>query len=455
MNDKLPNPSRRRFLGRLAGSSLALPAGLMAPWGHLLAAPPVVSDYRALVCIYLFGGNDSSNMVVPMEPASHQQYRSIRGDLAIPRDQLLALQTRSSQRSDYGFHPAMLPLHSLYNEGELAIVANMGTLLEPVTRQSIMAGQVALPPQLFSHSDQTFQWQTGIPDSQQPIGWGGRMADLFAPAYSSVLPMNITLTGQSVFLSGQQTVQYALADSGPESLEGADGNAGPIDVAVRSLLAQSRENLLEKQFIRVQKRSMDLYELISGVLEQQNPLSTVFPDTDLGRQLSMVARMISSRVQMGGANLARQVFLVGMGGFDTHDSQNGVQPQLLGDLAAAMRAFRDGLAEAGELDNVTTFTASEFGRTLTNNGDGTDHGWGGHQLVMGGAVNGGDIYGSMPDLTLEGPDDAGDGRLIPTLSTDQYDATLARWFGLSDADLHGLFPYLNRFDSADIGFMQI
>ncbi|WP_456373084.1 DUF1501 domain-containing protein [Thiolapillus sp.] len=454
MNSKVVNPSRRNFLGQLAGTALALPAGLMAPWGRLLADPPAVSDYRALVCVYLFGGNDSSNMVVPMEPASHQQYQNIRGSLAVPRDQLLALPTRSSQRTDYGFHPALEPLHSLYGDGELAVVANLGTLLEPVTRQSILAGQAALPPQLFSHSDQTFQWQTGIPDSQQPLGWGGRMADLFAPIHSSLLPMNITLTGQSVFLSGRQTVQYALADSGPEGMEGANGDGGPIDVAVRSLLAQSRDNLLEKQFIRVQKRSMDLYELISDVLEQQNPLNTVFPQTYLGRQLSMVARMISSRAQMGGAGLARQVFLVGMGGFDTHDNQNGAQPQLLGDLAAALRAFRDALAETGELGNVTTFTASEFGRTLTNNGDGTDHGWGGNQLVMGGAVQGGDIYGTMPDLTLEGPDDAGDGRLIPSLSTDQYDATLARWFGLSDADLQQLFPYLSRFDSSDIGFMQ-
>jgi len=454
MKNKVQNPSRRRFLHRVAGSSLALPLGLMAPWGKVQAVPPVISDYRALVCVYLFGGNDSANMVVPRETSSHAEYQNIRGSLAVPREQLLPIQSLSSQRTEYGLHPSMEPLHSLYNDGELAIVANMGTLLEPVTRQQIIAGQVALPPQLFSHSDQTFQWQTGIPDSQQPVGWGGRLADLFADSFSSLLPMNITLTGQSVFLTGKRTVQYALADSGPEALEAAKGNGDPLDVAVRDLLAQTRQNLLERQYIQVQKRSMDLYALISGALEQQNPLNTVFPETRLGRQLAMVARMIAMREEMGGADLGRQLFLVGMDGFDTHDAQNDAQPQLLGDLATAMRAFRDALVEMGEQNNVTLFTASEFGRTLTNNGDGTDHGWGVHQLVMGGAVRGGDIYGVMPDLALEGPDDAGDGRLIPTLSTDQYDATLARWFGLNDAELRGLFPHLSRFDSMDIGFMN-
>ena len=445
--------SRRSFL-RLAGGSLMLPAGLMTPWKPLWADPPIPTDYKALVCVYLFGGNDSANMLVPRGSASHAQYQNIRGSLAVPLDQLLPIQTQSDQRTDYGLHPALAPLLPLYENGELAAVANVGTLVEPVTRQDLINGSTAVPPQLFSHSDQTFQWQTGIPGTQTPVGWGGRLADLYANSALSLLPMNITLTGQSVFLAGQQTVQYALSESGPERLEAASGDGGPVDLAISALLAQSRQNLLEKQFIGVQKRSMDLYELISGVLEQQNPLNTVFPDNDLGRQLAMVARMIASRADMGGANIARQVFLVGMGGFDTHDNQNGAQPQLLGALASVLRAFRDALAEVGELNNVTTFTASEFGRTLTNNGDGTDHGWGGHHLVMGGDVRGGDIYGVMPDLTLDGPDDAGDGRLIPTLSTDQYDATLARWFGLGDADLQGLFPHLHRFDSADIGIMQ-
>jgi uncharacterized protein (DUF1501 family) len=433
----------------MAGSAI----GLMTPWNKALALTPVFTDYRALVCIYLFGGNDSANMVVPRDAGSYNQYQSIRGDLAVPQGQLLAIQSTSSQRSSYGLHPSLEPLHSLYKNGELALVANVGTLLEPVSRQTILEGNVFLPPQLFSHSDQTFQWQTGISDTQEPIGWGGRMADLL-PVPLSLLPMNITLAGQSVFLNGRQTIQYALDKDGPEGLEALDGGDGPLDLAVRQLLGGSSANLLERQFMQVQNRSIDLHALISSELVRQDTLSTSFPDTDLGKQLSMVTRMIASKNALGGAGLNRQVFLVGMDGWDTHDNQNDDQPRLLGELAAAMRAFREGLAEIGELNNVTGFTASEFGRTLTNNGDGTDHGWGGHQLVMGGAVNGNDIFGVMPDLSLDGPDDAGDGRLIPGLSTDQYAATLARWFGVPESDLGTLFPHLHRFSRADLGFMQ-
>ncbi len=443
--------SRRGFIQGLAG------VAAFAPWNKLLALspnpPPLFSDYRALVCVYLFGGNDSSNMIIPRDAASHNQYQQIRGNLAVPVDQLLSIQTKSSQRSSYGLHPSLAPLHSLYNNGELALIANTGNLLEPVTRESILDGSALLPPQLFSHSDQTFQWQTGVANSQEPIGWGGRVADIL-PAPVSLLPMNITLTGQSVFLNGRQTVQYALDENGPEGLEAADGSNGPLDIAVRSLLQNSSENLLQQQFMQVQQRSMNLYELISSELAKQTSLSTAFPDTDLGNQLSMVTRMIAARDALGGSELTRQVFLVGMGGWDTHDAQNTAQPQLLGELSAALRAFREGLVEIGELDNVTGFTASEFGRTLTNNGDGTDHGWGGHHLVFGGAVKGGDIYGEMPDLTLDGPDDVGGGRLIPSLSTHQYAATLARWFGVPESELDQLFPHLQRFADSNIGFMQ-
>jgi len=452
---RISQQGRREFMRRLLGGALLLPGGsalsLLGLPGRSLAAPEDVGDYRALVCIYLHGGNDSFNMVVPTAPAAHERYRRTRGNLAVPRETLLPIQPVHAQALEYGFHPSLEPLHRHFADGELAVVANLGTLLEPVTREQARRHPERLPAQLFSHSDQTFQWQTANPGSLDALGWGGRMADLTQSFNGgALLPMNITLAGESLFLAGRKVVQYALDPAGPEALEML--NDDPVAGALMQLFESRRAHLLQRQFARVQRRSIELQALVSAVLEAEVPLETSFPDSDLGRQLAMVARMIAARWHFG-LDKGRQLFLAAKGGWDTHDRQNQDQPLLLADLAACMSAFQQAMVETGNAGSVTLFTASEFGRTLTSNGDGTDHGWGGHQMVLGGAVHGGDIYGEIPEMVVDGEDDLGDGRIIPTLSVDQYAATLARWFGVPQSELGRLFPQLDRFETDDLGFM--
>ena len=447
---------RREFLRRLLGSGLMLPAlgGFSLLSGmRSAAAASQAGDYRALVCLYLHGGNDSFNMVVPRSGRAYERYRRTRGNLSVAKETLLAIEPRHTQAADYGLHPSLEPLVEPFEEGDLAILANLGTLLEPLDAEQARRRPDRLPPQLFSHSDQTFQWQAGFPHASQALGWGGRMADLLQHLNGEVaLPMNITLAGDNLFLTGEQVVQYALGVEGPEGLDVLVDD-DPVARAVRTLLRRRSRHRLERQFAAVQLRSIELHDLIASALEEQKPLQTEFPQSELGRQLSMVARMIASRERLGLGN-GRQVFLVSAGGWDTHDRQNQAHPQLLANLAGCMRAFREAMLELGEHQAVTLFTASEFGRTLTSNGDGSDHGWGGHQLVQGGAVLGGDIYGEIPEMVVGGREDLGDGRIVPATAAAQYSATLARWFGVRESQLQGLFPHLQNFDSADLGFMQ-
>ncbi len=447
--------TRRHFLKQFMGVTAAVPLGL-GLWPSLSRADLSFSDYKALVCIFLYGGADSANMIVPVSQPDFNLYSTVRGGLGVAQNSLLPISPANSQVADYGFNGSFAPLHPLFESGDMAVVANVGSLVEPVTKAQILAKEASLPPQLFSHSDQQFQWATSISDSRLPIGWGGRIADLFGSVNGSdALSMNVTLAGQSVFLTGQQVVQYALSSEGPEALAIHEFSepGEPLHDAIQRWLERDYGNMLQREFVRVQNRAISLDQTISTALEQFPQLNTQFPDSELGANLSMAARMIQARDLIGVAPARRQIFLVGAYGWDTHDAQNRVLPGLLANLSSSMAAFNSAMKEIGQDDSVTTFTSSEFGRTLTNNGDGTDHGWGGHQLVLGGSVQGGDIYGTMPDLTLAGPDDAGEGRIIPTLGADQFNATLARWFGVPDADIEALFPNLSRFSQHDLGFM--
>lgn len=415
------------------------------------------ADYRALVCLFLNGGNDSNNVIVPLDISAYNAYAVARGDLAVNREDLLNLNPASSDGRSWGLHPSLASVRELFVGGQLAMLNNVGTLLYPTTKSQYEAGSVPLPPQLFSHSDQSVQWQSSVADQAFTTGWGGRLADLTnAFNENNAISMNITLDGKNSFQVGRDVVQYAVRSEGPLNLWWHDNPDTDASTAVRlealrDVQGHEHTNLLRTAFGQTTDRAMENSDLLGGILDAADPVTTVFPETDLGGQLGMIARLISVRQQLG---LRRQVFFARLGGWDLHDSQVGAHEQLLAELADAMKSFYDATTELGVANDVTTFTASDFGRTMVTNGDGSDHGWGSHHMIMGGAVRGGDFYGSMPDLTVGGPDDTKHGRWIPTVSVDEYNATLARWFGVSDSDMSVILPNIGRFAQPDLGFMS-
>jgi uncharacterized protein (DUF1501 family) len=376
--------------------------------------------------------------------------------LAVNRDTLLDINPLSGDGRSWGMHPSLASVRDLFVGGQMAVLANVGTLLYPTTREQYRAGTVPVPPQLFSHSDQSVQWQSSVADQAFQTGWGGRLADLTnAFNENNQISMNITLDGKNSFQVGRDVVQYAVRSEGPLNLwwhdYDGDNSLEARLSAMRDVQGIEHENLMRTAFGQATDRAMENSDLLGGILDAAAPLQTTFPDTDLGGQLGMIARLIGVREQLG---LKRQVFFARLGGWDLHDSQVGAHEELLSELSDAMKAFHDATVELQVPNDVTTFTASDFGRTLVTNGDGSDHGWGSHHFVMGGAVRGGEFYGNMPDLSVGGPDDTNNGRWIPTVSVDEYNATLAKWFGVSDSDLPVILPNIGRFAQPDLGFMQ-
>ncbi len=441
--------NRRDFL-RATGAGAVLTA---YPWLHTVAAPGPFNDYRALVCVFLFGGNDSWNMVVPRSQAEYDVYANSRQNLAIDREALLPIAPLTSDGVDYGLHPSMSGLQGLFDSGRAAFVANVGPLIEPTTRDQYQAGSVQLPPQLFSHNDQQDQWLTLKGRAQARTGWAGRIADLIRTEVAGQqLPTNASLFGASIFQAGDDTVAYVMGPGGPIPFEGF-GESG-IGLAQRQaferIIGAQYGSIYERAFAAVQERAVSTADLVTAAIAGAPAITTPFPASQLGEQLQTVARLIAVRDRLG---MERQIFFVAAGGFDTHDDQNELQPGLLGDVSDSMRAFYDATVELGVAGNVTTFTQSDFGRTLTSNGDGTDHAWGGIQVVTGDAVAGREIYGSYPLLAIGGPDDVGGGRFIPSTSSDQFAATLAQWFGIPEADLATVAPHLDNFVARDLGFM--
>lgn len=411
-------------------------------------------DYKALVCIFLYGGNDANNMIVPYGTTEYNDYALARQNLAIPRTDLLSLGSPANDSRSFGFHPSMGALHSEYLAGRAAVVANVGTLIAPVTRQQIRQGNPAVPPQLFSHNDQQVQWQTSLPGSSERIGFGGRMADLVAELNgANRFSTAISFGGTNIFQVGRDVLQYQMSDSGPKGIEGFRDNhhdqtrlGGIID-----MIEMEHRHLFSNTFADISERGVENDRIIQQALQDLSPFTTVFPESGLGRQLAMVARLIAIRESLG---LTRQIYFCATGGFDTHGEQVNAQFGLLGNVSDCMAAFVQATDELGVANNVTTFTASDFGRTYPSNGRGTDHGWGSHHLVAGGAVRGGQVYGTMPVLEVDGPDDTGTGRWIPTMATDEYFATMARWFGLADNDLTLALPNIGRFSRSNVGFMN-
>ncbi len=449
--------SRREFLktsSALAAATFACTPGLA--YSQVVGTSAPFNDYRALVCVFLHGGNDSFNMLVPNTDAEYGIYQASRQNLAIARDDLLGINPLSSPGvAPFGLHPMMGDIQALFESGEAAFVANLGPLVEPTTKTQFQNKSVTLPSQLFSHNDQQDQWHSLKGAETSKTGWAGRIADLIrSNVANQKMAINASLSGTSLFQSADDSIAYVMGPGGPQQFLGFSNDPSNLffdqKLAFRRIVDAQYDSIYERGFAEIQRRAIDAAETVSAAIENAQPLLTVFPATALGTQLETVAKLIASRDQL---DMQRQIFFVGIGGFDSHDDQNANQPGLLGGVSESIAAFFAATKELGIAEFVTTFTQSDFGRTLTSNGDGTDHAWGGNQLVVGGAVRGQDIYGTYPLLQIGGDDDVGGGRMIPTTSADQYAATLARWFGIPDVDLDIVAPNIDNFVARDLGFM--
>ena len=430
--------------------------------------PQAATDYKALVCVFLNGGNDGNNMLVSLD--QYNGYSNVRNaaGLAIAQASLLPISPVSG--GSYGLHPAMPEMQNLFNQGKLAILCNSGPLVEPLTRTTYQNGTGKKPLQLFSHSDQVGLFQTAIANNVSQTGWGGRLADKTTGLNgSATFPSNVSIAGINLLLTGAETRQLAVADSGTSlanvlqlNMTGTSAEQASRLVSFNELRALDNQFKLVKAASDIRSSSIQTDNALSSV----NPtLTTVFPATSIGRQLKQVALLIKACTDpTAGINMKRQIFFTQIGGFDTHSAEIGGQASLLTQVSQAINAFYAATVELGIQDKVTTFTMSDFGRTLQPAGTGvsavgTDHAWGNHQLIVGGSVLGHTLYGTYPTLALGGPDDTDGGsnprgRWIPTTSVEQYAATLALWYGLSTADLPAVFPLIDHFATSNLGFLS-
>jgi uncharacterized protein (DUF1501 family) len=454
--------SRRAFLKR--SSALAI-AGSAAPWALSLAAmgeaaAATATDYKALVCVFLYGGNDDGNTLIPYDAARYAAYQGMRPSLAYTPAQLqatvLAPSVALSGGMQYALAPELAPLLPIFTAGRMGVMLNVGTLVQPTTKAQYTAGNVPLPPRLFSHNDQQSVWQSSSPEGATS-GWGGRMGDLFEAGNGNAVFTCVNVSGNAVYLSGRTATQYQVSTSGPVALNGVAkplfGSAA-CSTALQALVTAPSANLFENEYSRISARSLSAGGTLSAALAAGPTINTPFPaagSNPLADQLKLVARMISTADAVGAK---RQVFFVSMGGFDTHSGLATIHPGLLTSVAQALSAFYAATQELGVAGQVTTFTASDFGRTLTAD-DGSDHGWGSMHFMLGGAVNGGRFYGTPPVVANGGPDDVGQGRLLPTTSVDQYAATMGTWLGIADADLLTVLPNLANWDASqrNLGFV--
>jgi len=446
--------SRRDFLKRYCCTAAAgFAAASFNRFGLVNALAQSAQDYKALVCVFLFGGNDSNNMVVPLSSTGYASYQQIRSVLALPQGSLLPI-TPPSIGSPFGFHPQLPEMQALFNQQKLAVLANVGTLVRPTTRAQFQQRQVTLPQNLFSHEDQQAQMQTASLTADGQTGWAGRTADKIQSIYGGNFPIIISLAGTNIFCEG--LAARAIESSGdPTRLLSGFGTSAESQArlsALQSLLTFDTGVSLIQSASTITTNALQDSKALADALAAGPTLATVFPNTGLANQLKQVARIISVRSAIG---VQRQIFFVSLGGFDTHSDQINTQTNLYTQLSQAMNAFYQATVEIGAAPQVTSFTLSDFSRTFApDSTSGTDHAWGGHHLIMGGAVHGGDFYGTFPTLALAGPDDASDeGRWIPTTSLDQYAGTLANWFGVPTTDLPTIFPNLANFTTPVLNFV--
>lgn len=475
--------SRRAFLrrsGQLALTGTALPMALnLAAMGE--AAAFNASDYKALVCVFLYGGNDYANTVLAYDDARYNLYSTIRGGgagqsaggIALAKSDLAATlltpATALPNGQQYALHPAMAGLANLFNTGKAAVQLNVGPLVVPLTRAQYTSANRAiypLPPHLFSHNDQQSVWQSSSPEGSS-VGWGGNMGDLALSSNGNSLFTCISVTGNAVFLSGDSALQYQVSTNGAVSINGVKNRvygSSAVQSALATLVQQPRSHALESSYTAVAARAVGAESQITNALAGVSLATPFTSSNSLASQLKMVARLIAARTALGNK---RQVFFVSLSGFDLHDNLIAQHPGLLDKVSDALTSFYNATVELGVADKVTAFTASDFGRTLTSNGDGSDHGWGSHHFMVGGAVKGQAFYGTPPPISVgntAAADDqwhVGQGRLLPSTSVDQYAATLATWFGVEASELGGILPNLRHFGAAagrsdypaNLGFM--
>ncbi|MEP6535049.1 MAG: DUF1501 domain-containing protein [Bryobacteraceae bacterium] len=444
--------SRRNFLR--AGSAFAAGAGF-SRFGMMNALAQGAPDYKALVCVFLFGGNDGHNMVVPQATAAFNAYKSIRGSLALPDGNAKLLPVSALNGTPYGLNDGLSSIHALWAQQKLAAVANVGMLVQPTTRTQYLGGTATVPTNLFSHSDQVIAMQAGNPNGSGGTGWAGRVADAVQSMNgASTFPASISMAGSALFCTGNAVQSASLIPGFDLSMNGmsawpASATAARLQ-ALQEILTFDTGMALIQSANKVRQDAQTLNGMLKS-LSAGSPLATAFPQTEIGRQLQQVAQIIRLRTSTG---MSRQVFFCSLGGFDTHSSQSWAQWDLLRQVADALLAFYNSTTEMGIAGQVTSFTESDFGRTLQPSGSGCDHGWGSHHLVLGGAVKGGDLYGTFPTMALGGPDDSSNrGAMIPTTSIDQYGGTMAKWFGVSAASMPQVFPNLANFPVPDLGFL--
>lgn len=457
--------SRREFLKRAGALSMTGVAGPLAMNLAAMseAAAANATGYKALVCVFLYGGNDYANTLVTADPTHHALYTAQRPAIATPiaalAPTLLAPTTALADGRQYALAPQLAGLLPSFDAGKMAVMLNIGTLIEPTTKTQYVNGTVRVPAKLFSHNDQQSTYQSEGPEGST-TGWGGRIGDLYATGNGQSIFTCIGMSGNSVFLSGNSAVAYQMSPSAKNGVVPFNGLAAPLfgsaacTNALRELITAAsvpRTNLFEAAHAAIAKRSIDAAGLLDTTLASY-PASSRFPTgNDLAAQLGLVARMIAARDVL---KPKRQVFFVSIGGFDNHNGMLTEHVDRLNEVNAALVAFQAEMAALAVENSVTTFTASDFGRTLNSDGDGADHGWGSMHFVLGGAVNGREFYGKAPATANDGPNDVGRGRLLPTMAVDQFGATLGKWFGVSDTELLAIFPNLANFTARDLQFMK-
>lgn len=442
---------RRRSFIRYASLAAAGHIAGLKPFGAMNALAAPASDYKALVCIFLYGGNDANNMVVPFDTTGYANYANIRADLALAQNTLLPL----TPLPNFALHPSLPDVQSLFNSGNAALVANVGTLVQPTTRAEYLAGST-VPTNLFSHPDQQEEWQNAAASSSTPTGWAGRVSDVLASSYNSgaQIPMITSVAGDTLFCNGVSTTPVSVSPGNLGAASCSEGSeCSAQQAAAQALLTFSSGVSLITQDDTIATNAYNYASVLEAATKSVTPLKTVFPaNNGLASQLQQIAQIIQVRAALG---VQRQIFFAGIGNFDTHSDQLPLQAALLSGISPAMAAFYNATVEMGVQSEVTSFTMSDFARTFQpNSNTGSDHAWGSHHIVFGGAVNGGKMYGTYPTLALGGPDDSGsNGRWVPSTGSVQYAATLAQWFGVPASSLATVFPNIGSFTTNNLGFV--